>query len=388
VPPTLCPSGRPCGRSRASLLCHNLRTDFRVVRNRYDGVALLRREDGKNMTQAWTSIGFAILLSGAAFGQTGTTASEISAPAFEAADVHVSPKVRVPSMAAGGLRGTRYLVRQATLVDLISLAYDIDNDKILGGPNWLDIKRFDVSARAPAGSNPEQAKLMLQTLLAQRFSLKVHKDSKELPGFVLSSGSGKTKMKPAADPAAPANCQGQPQTPSPDTVPQQVVACTGMSLDDLARIIVNIANASGKALDKTGLEGKWDFTIKWTPPGLLARAGADGISIFDAVDKQLGLKLERGKVPQPVIFVDGVNEAPTPNSADISKFLPPPPAVEFDVAVIKPTNPDFKGTRIQIQGERINIQGATLSILLQQFYDVTPDMVQGAPKFMDEDRWD
>ena len=340
------------------------------------------------MTQAWTSIGLAVLLSGAAFGQAGNTASETPAPAFEAADVHVSPKVRVPSMAAGGLRGTRYLVRQATLVDLISLAYDIDNDKILGGPSWLDTRRFDVSARALAGSNPEQAKLMLQTLLAQRFSLKVHKDSKELPGFVLSAGSGKTKMKPAADTAAPPNCQGQPQTPSPDTVAQQVVACRSLSLDDLTRIIVNIANASGKALDKTGLEGKWDFTIKWTSPALLARAGADGISIYDAVDKQLGLKLEAGKVPQPVIFVDSVNETPTPNAADISKFLPPPPALEFDVAVIKPTNPDFKGTRIQINSSQINIQGATLSILLQQFYDVTPDMMQGAPKFMDEDRWD
>src|SRR5258706_4590338 len=283
----------------------------------------------------------AAVLAGAALGQSSETPI-----AFEAADVHVSPKGRVPSMAGGGLRGTRYLVRQATLVDLISLAYDIDNDKIMGGPSWLDIKRFDVSARAPAGSNPEQAKLMLQTLLAQRFSLKVHKDSKELPGFVLAAGSGKTKMQPAADPAAPPNCQGQPQTPSPDTVPQQVVACRSMSLDDLARIIVNMANASGKALDKTGLEGKWDFTIKWTPPGLLARAGADGISIFDAVDKQLGLKLERGKVPQPVIFVDSVNETPTPNAADISKFMPPPPALEFDVAVIKPTNPDFKGTRM------------------------------------------
>ena len=95
-----------------------------------------------------------------------------------------------------------------------------------------------------------------------------------------------------------------------------------------------------------------------------------------------------GRVPQPVLFVDSVNEAPTPNAADISKFLPPPPALEFDVAVIKPTNPDFKGTRIQILADRINIQGATLSILLQQFYDVPPDMMQGAPKFMDEDRWD
>jgi uncharacterized protein (TIGR03435 family) len=273
---------------------------------------------------------------------------------------------------------------------LISLAYDIDNDKILAGPSWLDMVRFDVSARAPARSSPEDAKLMLQTLLAQRFSLKIHKDSKELPGFVLSTGAGKPKLKPAADAAASPNCQGQPQqTPSPGAVPQQVVDCHSLSMDDVGRILVNIANGSGSALNKTGLEGKWDFTIKWTPPALLARAGADGISIFDAVDKQLGLKLEAGKVSQPVIFVDSVNQAPTPNSADIAKFMPPPPAPEFEVAVIKPTNPDFKGTRMQIlPSGQINIQGATLNILLQQFYDVSPDMLQDGPKFMDEDRWD
>jgi uncharacterized protein (TIGR03435 family) len=335
------------------------------------------------MTPAWKRIGLALLLSGAAFGQAAAPA-----PAFEAADVHVSPKVRLPSMAAGGLRGTRYLVRQATMVDLISLAYDVDTDKILGGPSWLDLNRYDVSARAPAGSKPEQATLMMQGLLAQRFGLKIHKDTKELPGFVLSAGSGKTKMKPAADAEAPANCQGQPQPASPDAVPQQVVDCRSLSMEDISQIIVNMANSSGRALNKTGLEGKWDFTIKWTPPAQLARAGADGISIFDAVDKQLGLKLERGKVPQPVIFVDSVNEAPTPNAADISKFLPPPPALEFDVAIIKPTNPDFKGARLQIQADQINIQGATLSMIVLNFNDVTPDMMQGAPKFMDEDRWD
>src|SRR5579863_5332204 len=162
------------------------------------------------MTQAWTRIGLAALFfglealfSGAAFGQAGIIASGTSAPAFVAADVHVSAKSRTPSMAAGGLRGTRYLVRQATMVDLINLAYDVDNDKILAGPNWLETDRFDVSARAPAGSTSEQAKWMLQTLLAERFSLKLHKDSKELPGFALSMGSGKPKMKPAADPSAP-----------------------------------------------------------------------------------------------------------------------------------------------------------------------------------------
>jgi uncharacterized protein (TIGR03435 family) len=341
------------------------------------------------MTQAWTRIGLAALFSGAAFGQAGITVSGTSASAFEAADVHVSAKSRMPSMAAGGLRGTRYLVRQATMVDLINLAYDVDYDKILGGPSWLETDRFDVSARAPAGSTPEQAQLMLQTLLAERFSLKLHKDSKELPGYVLSLGSGKPKMKPAADASAPRSCQGQMAPPSPDAVPQQVIDCHSMSMDDVARIVGQLANNNGNGLNKTGLEGKWDFTIKLTPSGLLARAGADGISIFDAVDKQLGLKLEVGKVPIPVLFVDSVNEAPTPNAADISKFLPPPPPTEFDLAVIKPTNPDSRGGGLQIlPSGQINIQGWTLNILVQQIYDILPDMIQGGPKFMDEDRWD
>jgi len=339
------------------------------------------------MPRALTFVGLVILFGAAAFAQTSVTASGTPAPSFQAADVHVSPKVRVPSMAAGGLRGTRYLVRQGTIVDLISLAYDVDNDRILGGPNWLDIDRFDVSARAPAGSTPDQAKLMLQTLLAERFNLKIHKDSKELPGLVLSAGSGKPKMKPASDPDASPNCQGEPRT-STDAAPYQVIDCRGMSLDDLARLLANISNNSGSALNKTGLEGKWDFTIKWTPPAMLARAGSDAITVSDAVDKQLGLRLERGKVSQPVIFVDSVNQTPTPNAADIAKFMPPPPAVEFDVAVIKPTNPDFKGVRLQILADRINIQGATLSQLLQQFYDVPSEMIQGGPKFVDQDRWD
>src|SRR5262252_4259475 len=197
------------------------------------------------MTRAFTSIGLVVLFSGALFGQPGITGSDPSGPAFEAADVHVSPKVRVPSMAAGGLRGTRYLVRQATIVDLISLAYDVDNSKILAGPSWLDLDRFDLSARAPSGSTPEDARLMLQTLLAERFSLKIHKDSKELPGFALSAGSGKPNMKPAADASAGPNCQGQPQNSSQDSVPQQVVDCHSISMDDLARLLANVANGSG-----------------------------------------------------------------------------------------------------------------------------------------------
>src|SRR5258706_9035487 len=102
------------------------------------------------MTRAFTSIGLVVLFWGAVFGQTGITISGPSAPVFEAADVHASPRVRVPSMAAGGLRGTRYLVRPGTIVALISLADGIPNDNILAGPSRLDANRFDLSARAPA----------------------------------------------------------------------------------------------------------------------------------------------------------------------------------------------------------------------------------------------
>src|SRR4051794_32300785 len=110
------------------------------------------------MTRAFTSAGLVLLFSAALFGQAGITASGPSGPAFEAADLHVSPKVRVPSMAAGGLRGTRYLVRQATIFYKQKTAYDIDNSKILAGPSWLDLNRFDLSARAPSGSTPEDAR--------------------------------------------------------------------------------------------------------------------------------------------------------------------------------------------------------------------------------------
>ena len=92
-------------------------------------------------------------------------------------------------------------------------------------------------------------------------------------------------------------------------------------------------------VDSTGLKGSWDFDIKWTGRGQLAAAGADGISIFDAVDKQLGLKLELQKVPMPVIVVDSVNEKPTDNPPGAATSLPPTPT-EFEVAVVKPSTPD------------------------------------------------
>src|SRR5437016_2948213 len=122
-----------------------------------------------------------ILMTGAGwltFGQSPETP-----PKFEAADVHVSAKT--PTGATGNnqfartgpVRGGRYEVKTATMVDLIRIAYGFDADKILGGPNWLEMDRFDVIGKVPADSTPETQKLMLQSALEDRFKLVLHKDT-------------------------------------------------------------------------------------------------------------------------------------------------------------------------------------------------------------------
>ena len=110
----------------------------------------------------------------------------------------MSAPVTNPQMRGGALRGGRFEVRTATMVDLISLAYDMESDKVLAGPSWLDWDRFDVAAKAPPATTRENLNLMLQKLLADRFQLVVHKDTKPMPAYALTAGKGKPKMKEAS----------------------------------------------------------------------------------------------------------------------------------------------------------------------------------------------
>ena len=108
------------------------------------------------MMRAFAYISFAALLSGAAFGQSTSTK-----PAFQIADVHVSPHASNPIMQGGVLRAGRYELRQATMLDLIKTAYGVDPETVVGGPGWLESDRFDVIAKASpatsAGSDQSDA---------------------------------------------------------------------------------------------------------------------------------------------------------------------------------------------------------------------------------------
>jgi uncharacterized protein (TIGR03435 family) len=319
--------------------------------------------------------------------------SDETKPAFEIADVHVSPHRSFPFLDGGILHGDRYVLHQATMLDLIATAYGVDSSNVQGGPIWLESDRFEVVAKAAPGTSKDSLKLMLRSLLADRFKLVLHSGTAPMPAYVLTVGKGKPKLK-EGDESGKSDCQYQepPKDLPPGTISNIVFVCHNTTMESFAD---DLHNWAGGYLDKpvvnsTGLKGVWDFDIKWTGRGQLQRAGSDGISIFDAVDKQLGLKLDLQTAPRPVLIVDSVNQKSTPNSPDLQKILPAPPPAQFEVATIKPSQPNeaFRG---RINGGQVDVTGSTLKFLITFAWDLNlndSEVLVGAPKWLDSDHFD
>jgi uncharacterized protein (TIGR03435 family) len=344
------------------------------------------------MIRASASMILLAVLSGPVPAQSHDTSND-KPPAFDAADVHVSPFRRVPFMIGNVLRGDRYVLHQATMVDLIATAYGVDASTVQGGPIWLESDRFEVIAKAPATTPPATVNLMLQSLLSDRFKLVFHNGSQPLPTFALTIGKAPPKLKPA-EASGDGDCRFQepPQNPTPGTLPSIAFSCHHTTMEEFARNLHNWAGGylTDPVVDSTGLKGSWDFDIKWTPRQVLQNAGPVGISIFDAVDKQLGLKLEHLTAPRPVLIVDSVNEKPTPNAPGLEKILPSLPPPQFDVAVITPSKSD-RMLNVGFNGGQMNAEGATLKFLMTFAWDFSPgndEALVGAPKWLDSDRFD
>lgn len=353
------------------------------------------------------------LVSVAAFGQ-----STEPRPRFEAADVRVAPQTMTRFMRGGALHSTRYEVRNASMVDLISSAYGVDPDKVFGGPSWLEMDRFDVIALAPPKTPPETLNLMLQSLLADRFKLAAHAESKAMPAYSLKVGAHPQLKE--SDGSGEAGCkqsiQGLPMGPTDGPINISsvtlVLTCRATSIETLLQRIPiprRQGEVSRKVVDQTGLKGAWNFEFKTQLGG---GAAGDISQLADALDKQLGLKLEAATLPTPVIDVQSVNQKPTPNSPAEMKIFPPLPT-EFDVAEINPSKPASDSSPMamarggvmmvarkdgggrggrgtpQLQNGRVNLQGYTLKNLIYLAWDITSDDgLVGAPKFLDTDRYD
>ena len=298
------------------------------------------------------------------------------------------------------MSGARYDLRGATLVDLIVRAYDVTADKVLDGPNWLEYDRFDISALMPLQTSAADAKRMLQTLLADRFHLAFRKEEKPLPSYVLTAPKGKQKLK-EADGSGDTGCRLSLDQPRPADLaagaPPAITvsyACRNMTMAAFAQGLTGMALAqqyigTNPVQDKTGLEGKWEFNFKYTLPR--SAAPGDEITLLDAIDKQLGLKLEQQTMSLPVIVVEKADRA-SPNEPDVTKKIPAFPT-EFEVATIKPFAPPSPGTGpiaigIRMQpGGRVEISGLTLKQLMQQAWGIQADSIVNAPKWMETDRY-
>ena len=310
-----------------------------------------------------------LLLSCAAFAQT---------PAFEVADVHVSKST---SPTGAPFPGGGFELHGFTMVDLIRFAFGVDDDMVVGGPTWLGTERFDVIAKAPRGTSDDKSKVMLRALLADRFKLVFHNEDKPRPAFVLTVGK-KLVMKPAEG-SEDADCQ-----PKMD-FPWLTFVCKNLTMAEFAEKIHQWAGAyvTHPVVDQTGLKGGYDFTLHWVGRGAL-ESTPDAISAFDAVEKQLGLKLAAATQPLPAMVIDSVEKTPTPNAPGVTEKLPDTPT-EFEVADVKPSRPDEKqNLRFQPNG-RLDAQGVSLKLLLQFAYDsFDENTFVGEPKWLDSDHFD
>jgi len=318
-------------------------------------------------------------------------------PKFDAADVHASPTARGFGQNFGGvLREGHYVNRDATMLNLIAAAYGVAEDNISGGPGWLSLDLFDVIAKVPDGTTPANANLMLQALLADRFGLVVGRGTRPVPRYVMTVAKGGPKLRAAGGSGAP-SCQTiqQPTATAPDpaATPNIKVACRNLTTAAIGENLRQMANGyfDRDIVDSTKLEGTWDFEFEWTARGVLAAKGPDGISAFDAAEKQLGLKLELQNVPMDSFAVERVNRKPTPNPRGIEAALAFA-AARFEAADIKPVDPDappFVGL-LYTGGSQMRA-GGTLRQLIAMSLQVSPnvgaDVVLGLPKSADTQRW-
>jgi uncharacterized protein (TIGR03435 family) len=221
------------------------------------------------------------------------------------------------------LPGGRLVMRNFSLRGLIQFAYGVKAFQIAGESAWTGSVYYDIQARTEGDFSVNQMEgPMLRALLEERFQLRVHRETRQLPVYELSIAKGGLKMLvTVAGECVPYDANAAPlAAPTPGAprinycgYPKAGVTGTNRTLDGAeVSIGVLIANLSRLAVDraivdKTGLDATYDVHLEWAADALADDAG--GTSIFSALQEQLGLKLESVKRPVEVLVIDGVERA-------------------------------------------------------------------------------
>jgi len=264
-------------------------------------------------------------------------------PVFEVASVKptkTSNMAVVQIYPGGRLRVTNFglggLIKRAFRLNGLAL----QENQLIGGPDWIRFEGFDIEAKAEGDASSEQLLLMLRALLVDRFKLKVHTETRELPlyALVLNRKDGRTgpDLKPSVEGECDRSLPTAPGLQAPTTgdrprcgmfSPAGHWTGRGTILSSLAQ---DLSRVTGRlVVNRTGLTGTFDLDLHWTDLSALLSSGGgnsdsnvgnspassippDGTSLFTALQEQLGLKLESTRGAVDVLVIDSV-ERPTPN---------------------------------------------------------------------------
>jgi uncharacterized protein (TIGR03435 family) len=246
-------------------------------------------------------------------------------PAFEVASV--KPNKSGSGDVHFGIEGDRFTADNTPLKELIRVTYQVRDLQIIDAPDWIASERFNIVAKASAQLKPGVPPPELKQLMADRFGLRVHNETREMPIYALVLASAEGKLGPAVQrvdvdrcPEAMARAQARARSGAPATPPRpgQRMECgmrgspnsrTGGSIG-FGSLAQSISPVVGRVvIDRTGLTGTFDFELKWAQD---PTADTTGPSIFTALQEQLGLKLESTRGPVDVLVIDRV-ERPSPD---------------------------------------------------------------------------
>jgi uncharacterized protein (TIGR03435 family) len=202
---------------------------------------------------------------------------------------------------------SQFVMERVPLQMCIALAYGMNDnsDDLISGPSWLKTEYYDIAAKIPPGSDSEQTGVMLQNLLAERFKLAVHRETKEFSGYALVRTKGEFKLK-EVPPTGSSSFNRGPGS----------MKLSGATMGSLASFVSRMMDRT--VYDETGIVGTFNFELTWTPPETasgpagVVRAGGDAEEIAAALP-QLGLKLEPRKLKKEILVVDHVEKVPVEN---------------------------------------------------------------------------
>jgi uncharacterized protein (TIGR03435 family) len=231
------------------------------------------------------------------------------------AQSRLEPAFEVASMRRSTANSSRYVIRykagrptftNVPLQWIIARAYSVQDIRVMG-PRWLEVERYDIEATCPADTSRERLNRMLEHLLIERLGLAAHRETKDIPAYVLTAAKRGPKLQSAEGPPQ-GGYQMKTEGENLEIRSRTTLAVFAGFLSGFLRLPV---------VDQTGVTGTFDITLDWAldpheQSNVDAQVGQE-LAIQEGLANQLGLKLELKKVPLEVVIVDHVEKVPTEN---------------------------------------------------------------------------